>query len=277
MKISSELSAPRFKKTFKSTMLVWQRGIRSAIADRAAYRGDFFLSLVVMVLFEMITPLLTILVYNLTEGKGFPGWNMYEVLLLQAVFLTSRGLAIPLFQGHFLTVHFQVRQGTFELSLLRPRSEILVCMTRNMSIQGFGRFVSGIIFMVVVMQYLPAPAFAGILLFIVLFALSLLVQLSLTLFMSGTIFIWVGNSRLLEMTDSILLFAKYPASIFSSAFQFLFSAVVPVGMVAFFPANALLGKEQPFLIAAVITSVLFFIFSLGFWKFMMKKYTGAGG
>lgn len=277
MRDSNKLPPPRFKKTFRSTLLVWQRGLRGAIADRAAYRGDFFLSLVVMVLFEMITPLLTILVYNLTEGRGFPGWTMYEVLLLQAVFLTSRGIAIPLFQGHFLTVHFQVRQGTFELSLLRPRSEILVCMTQNMSIQDFGRFVSGVIFTVVVLQFLPVPSPAGIFLFAVLFGLSLVVQLSLTLIMAGTIFVWVGNSRLLELEDSILLFSKYPSSIFSSAFQFLLSAIVPVGMVAFFPANALLGKEQPYLIPAIITSILFFVFSVGFWKLMMKKYTGAGG
>ncbi|MBN1647555.1 MAG: ABC-2 family transporter protein [Spirochaetales bacterium] len=266
-----------YKKRIRDILRIWQRGLRSSVADRAAYRGDFIITTLVVVLFEMITPLLTVLVYSLTGGQGFPGWNMYEVLMIQAVFLVSRGIAIPFFFGLVWTVHFQVRAGTFELTLLRPRSEILICMAQNINIQGFGRLIGGIIFLVIVAGHLPAPTFGGVLLFLLLLAVSEVMMLGLAMFMSGTLFIWVGNSRLSELLDTMLLFAKYPGSIFSSGFQLVLSFVIPVGMVAIFPAQAILGREQPYLWISIVGVLGFFVLARAFWKHMMKNYTGAGG
>jgi len=256
---------------------IWQRGFKSAVANRVAYRGDFFISLVVMLLFEAITPLLTMLIYGLTEGRGFPGWSVYEALLIQAVFLLSRGIAMPLFFGMVWTVHFHVRSGTFELVLLRPRSEILVCMTQDIDIQSFGRLLGGLGFLILVMSKLPAPGIMDILSFLALFAFSLVMLFSLALIMASTLFVWVGNSRLMELLDSLLDFAKYPGSIFSGVFQFITSVAFPLGMIALFPARALLGREQPFLFYSLLAVSALCAFSVFLWKIMVRKYTGAGG
>lgn len=256
---------------------IWQRGFKSAVANRVAYRGDFFISLAVMLLFEAITPLLTLLIYGLTGGRGFPGWSVHEALLIQAVFLLSRGIAMPLFFGMVWTVHFHVRSGTFELVLLRPRSEILVCMTENIDIQSFGRLLGGLGFFFYVLSQLPAVTWSGWLNFLLLFAFSLMMLFSLALMMASTLFVWVGNSRLMELVNSLLEFSKYPGSIFSGVFQFITSVAFPVGMIALFPARALLGREQPFLFYSLLAVSALCAFSVFLWKFMVRKYTGAGG
>ncbi|MBN2509745.1 MAG: ABC-2 family transporter protein [Spirochaetales bacterium] len=259
------------------TLRIWQRGLKSAVANRIAYRGDFFISLAVMLLFEAVTPLLTFLIYGLTNGRGFPGWSLFEVLLIQSVFLLSRGISQPFFWGLVWTVHQQVREGIFELTLLKPRSEILVCMTMNIDIQSFGRFAGGLAFFIFVLSRLPAPGLSGVLSFLLLFSLSLAMMFSLALIMAGTLFVWVGNSRLMELMETLLEFAKYPGSIFTSVFQLVTAVVLPVAMVALFPARALLGRPQPWLWGSMAAVCCFAAAALGFWKYMVKKYTGAGG
>ena len=259
------------------TLRIWQRGLKSAVANRVAYRGDFFISLAVMLLFEAITPLLTLLIYGLTDGIGFPGWSMYETLLIQAIFLLSRGISQPFFWGLVWTVHRQVREGVFEITLLKPRSEILVCMTMNIDIQSFGRLAGGLAFFFYVLSKLPPVGAGGYLSFLLMFMFSMVMLFSLALIMAATLFVWIGNSRLMELMDTLLEFAKYPGSIFSSVYQLLTSVIVPVGMIALFPARALLGRPQPLLLVSMLAVFCFAAAALGFWKTMVKKYTGAGG
>ena len=83
---------------------------KNSLAACSAYRGDFFLTLLVSVLFELITPLVTVLIYG--SGSSFPGWTMGEALLIQAIFLMARGIAFPCFFGIVWTVFEQVREGS---------------------------------------------------------------------------------------------------------------------------------------------------------------------
>jgi ABC-2 type transport system permease protein len=258
-------------------VLIWLLAFRNSLADRAAYRGDFFIGFLVTVLFEMVTPLVTVLLYRTSGGTGFPGWTMQEALLIQAVFLVSRGIAFPFFFAMVWTVHQLVREGNFELILLKPRSPLLVCMTRSINIQAFGRLFGGLTLALWVLRGLPAVSPAQYALFLALLALSLLVLFGFALAMAATLFVWVGNSRLMELMEALFLFGQYPANIFSGGFQLLITVVIPISMIAVFPAQALLGKDMPLLLPAIPVCLIFAAAGLLFWKHMIRRYSGAGG
>jgi ABC-2 type transport system permease protein len=95
--------------------------------------------------------------------------------------------------------------------------------------------------------------------------------------MSATVFKWVGNSRIYEIFDSITAFGNYPRTIFSKTFQTIISYVIPVSVIAFYPASALLGKDISGILPILLVCMVFFILSLGVWKLMLSKYTSAGG
>lgn len=256
---------------------IWGLALRNSLADRAAYRGDFVLGFFVTFLFELAMPLVTVLIYQGGRGSGFPGWTMPEALLIQGLFLTSRGLAYPLFFAMVWTVHQLVREGNFELVLLKPRSPLLVCLTRTVDIQAFGRLAGGVLLAAWALSALPPPSPAQWLACLGLLALSGLVLFAFALLMAGTLFVWVGNSRLMELAEALFNFGQYPQNIFSGAFQVLVSVVVPVAVIAAFPAQALLGKDLPLVGPAVAVCFAFFGLSLLFWKHMIRRYCGAGG
>ncbi len=72
---------------------IYLHGMKTALASRMAYRGDFIMSMLIMMVVELFGPLVTLLIYH--NGASFPGWQRHEVLLLQGVFLLSRGIAFP--------------------------------------------------------------------------------------------------------------------------------------------------------------------------------------
>ncbi len=251
------------------------QAVKVSISSRAAYRGDLLLSLLVTLLFEAVTPLVTVLIYG--TGASFPGWSVGEALLIQAVFLMARGLAYPGFFGIVWTVLDQVREGTFELTLLRPRSPLLVLLAQSFDAPGFGRFLGGVALCAYSLSRLPAPGPVPVLLFLLLLCLSLLVLFSFALIAAGVLFVWVGNSRVQDVMESFTVFAQYPSTIYGRAFRIVLAAVVPVSMIAFLPAQALLGRPEPLLAIAVPGSVAFLLLSLGFWRLMMRRYSGGGG
>jgi len=242
-----------------------------------AYRADLFLSVAVTLLSELVSPLVTLLIYGGSSGKGFPGWGMFEVLLVQSIFLMSRGVAFPLFMGLMYGVLDQVRSGHFELTLLRPRSPLLILVCQGLDPIGLTRLAGGIGLFAVSLSRLPAPSALGWLSFAALFAFSLLVLFSLALFMSGTLFMWVGNGRVYELLDVLLNFAQYPLSIFPRAFSLAVSVAVPIAAVAYVPAQALLGRLDLIGLLAVPASAAFFGLSLLFWEKMRTRYSGGGG
>lgn len=260
-----------------STARVWAQAFRNSLADRSAYRGDFVFTTLATILGEMMTPLVTVLLYQTSGQRGFPGWTMTEALLIQAVFLVSRGIASPFFFSMVWTVNGLVRSGRFELVLLQPRSPLLVCLTRSINVQAFGRLAGGLVLLVWVLVALPPVTVGGWAQFAVLFAASLLVLFAFALFMAATLFVWVGNGRVAELVDSVLVFAQYPVGIFSPFFQGLFTFVLPIAAIAFFPAGALLGREAPLVLPSLAAAGVFFGLGLLFWNRMLKHYAGAGG
>lgn len=254
---------------------LFARALRISFATRAAYRGDFLLSLLVTLLLEVLAPLVTVLVYG--TGARFPGWSMHEALLVQGTFLLARGVAYPCFFGMVWTVFEQAREGTFELTLLKPRSALLVTLAQSLDVQGVGQLLGGAALFGWAAAHLPRPAPGAVLLFAGLMILAVVVLFAIALFMAGSLFVWVGNGRVLEVSEAVMLFAQYPGSIYGHAFRVLISTAVPVAMIAFLPAQALLGRAEPITAAAAVCALAFLGAALLFWRAMLRRYAGGGG
>lgn len=251
------------------------RALRVSLATRAAYRGDLLLSLTVTLLLEAITPMVTVLVYG--AGARFPGWTLHEALLVQGTFMLARGVAYVAFFGMVWTLFEQVREGTFELTLLKPRSPLLLTLVQSLDVQGLGQLAGGAALFGWALAHLPAPGPGAVLLFAGLLALSVVVLFAVALFMAGSLFVWVGNGRVIEVSEAVLLFAQYPGSIYGRGFRLLIATVVPVAMIAFLPAEALLGRPEPITALAAASAIAFLGAGLLFWRAMLRRYAGGGG
>lgn len=170
-----------------------------------------------------------------------------------------------------------VREGTFDLLLLKPRPTLFMTMLNGLDPEDFGRLFSGGVLFWYAMSGLEAPTLLGWLQFAGLFLASLAVLCSFSLFMSGLLFKWVGGSRVYDIFDSLTSFGLYPGTIFSKSFQQITTYIIPVGLIAFIPAKALLGRADWETLISAIVGILFLLAGIAFWQRMLKTYTSAGG
>jgi ABC-2 type transport system permease protein len=249
--------------------------LKNSFASRITYRADFFFSAVMIFISELLVPFITVLIYK--AGSSFPGWTIGEVLLLQGIFLLSRGVANLLFFGLVWNTLNRVREGSYDVLLIKPASTLFLSVATNFEPDSIGVVACGLLVSIYAFTGLPVPGISDILLFILLFILSLIMLFAFALLMAGSVFKWVGNSRIYEIYDSIVSFGNYPRSIFSKAFQTIISYIIPIAAVGFLPASVLLGKRPEGILITSVVCLLFLLVSGGFWKLMLRQYTSAGG
>ncbi len=254
---------------------VYAKCMRSAFLASAAYRMNFIVGCLITLAGNILFPLVTLLIYR--SGTSFPGWSLFEVLLIQSIFTMSSGLANLIFGGVLWTTMSHIREGSFEVILLKPLNPLFFIVATTFSPENIGVFVGGISLFLVSIMHVGAIAPLSWLQFSVLFAAGTAVMAGLSLMMAAMSFKWVGNSRIAELADSSLLFGKYPMPIFPKTVQAVMTFVIPVGMVGFLPASALLGRLEPGDYAAILPCFLFMAAGAWIYRHMIRLYEGVGG
>jgi ABC-2 type transport system permease protein len=249
--------------------------LRVALSAASAYRANFALSSVIMLLSNLAFPFATLLIYG--AGAGFPGWNFWEVLLMQGIYTIANGFAQVFFQGIFWVTNFSIREGTFEKFLLKPVRPLFAIMMDSIRFEAIGMIVGGGILTAVAIYKTGPVSTPSALACAALFVGGICVLFGITAIMAATSFKWVGNSRIPEIFNSALNFGKYPLGIFPAGAQAVATFVVPVAMIGFFPASALLGRAEPGHFLALIPCVLFMTAGIAFYGSMVHLYESAGG
>jgi len=254
---------------------IYKTCVGIAIARALTYRLNFMLSLLITIGYNALFPLVSILIYR--SGASFPGWNFYEVLLMQSIFILSQGLASIMFSNVLWTTLQHIREGSFEIVLLKPMNPLFFLVASNFDPESVGLIIGGGVLFGFSLAQTEIASLAVIPQFLLLFAAGFAVMAGINMLMAATSFKWVGNSRIPEIFDSVMTFGKYPVTIFPKAIKGIATFVIPVSMIGFYPASALLGRLDPSALLAVIPCLLFLIFGIWLYQYMVKLYEGAGG
>jgi len=259
----------------KRFLLIYIECIKTAIARAITYRLNFLLSLIITIGYNALFPLVSILIYR--SGASFPGWNFHEVLLMQSIFILSQGFANIMFSNVMWTTLQHIREGSFEIVLLKPMNPLFFMIASNFDAESLGLIIGGGVLFAFSLAQTEIASIAAIPAFLLLFAAGFAVMAGVQMIMAATSFKWVGNSRIPEIFDSMLTFGKYPVDIFPKTIKGIATFIIPVGMVGFYPANALLGKLDPSSLFAVIPCIIFMLAGIHLYMHMIKLYEGAGG
>ena len=182
-----------------------------------------------------------------------------------------------MFSGVLWTTMQHIREGSFEIVLLRPVNPLFFLIASNFDPGSAGLIIGGGVLFAFSIAHTGIASLAAIPQFLLLFMGGFAVMAGMQMIMAATSFKWVGNSRIPEIFDSIMNFGKYPVTIFPRAIKSIVTFVIPVGMIGFFPASALLGRLEPAVLFAVAPCVLFMLLGIWLYQYMVKLYEGVGG
>jgi ABC-2 type transport system permease protein len=211
------------------------------------------------------------------------GWTLPEVGLFYGLVNTAFAVSDAASHGFDMFASL-VKSGDFDRLLLRPRGTALQVAGQELTLRRVGRLAQGLAVLgwscarLSITWTIPKAALligaiaCGACLFFGVIVLQ------------ATAAFWTTES--LEMFNALsfggVASTQYPLSIYRKWFQKFFTFAVPLAAVSYFPALAILGKDDPlgssplFQCLAPLIGVAFLAVSLQVWKFGVRHYRSTG-
>jgi len=256
------------------SLFIWNSKL--AIARNMEYKFNFILGSFISIVFSSIGPILQYLIF--TQTKGFPGWNLDQIILFQGVLLIVLGLRNMFFGELYGFVYRLVRRGDFDRLLLKPYPPIGIILASSFSMNSLGAIIGGIV--ITIYSIFKLGLHVGIVqwgLFLLFTAAGLMLSMALDVLFSCVVIVLIQIGRLNEFFNFISRFGEYPLSIFPNAVRLAFITVVPFAVWVNIPAQVLLGNLDVYMMYSLVFCFAYLFVCLKLWGLCLKKYTSAGG
>jgi ABC-2 type transport system permease protein len=264
------------------TASVYVRLVAARVRSQFQYRTSFALDVVGVFLVSFLDFAAILIIFQNVTALG--GWSVQEVALLYGI----SGLAFALTDmvvGDLALLVRQIREGTFDLVLIRPRGTLFQVVTTEFQIRRVGRIVQA----VAVLVYALARVHVD-------WTVGRAAVLPVSIVSSTAIFaaVWVaaicivfwsveGSETANTFTNGGGFFAQYPINVYETWLRRLFGFVIPMAFVAYLPALYILDKHDPLglpewlqfcspVVAVAACAVAGLV-----WRFAVRHYRSAGG
>ncbi len=211
------------------------------------------------------------------------GWELGQVCVFYGITNVAFALASAATAG-FDRVGELIRLGEFDRVLLRPRSTVLMLLGHEFTMRRAGRLVQGI----AVLAYglaasgaMPAVATAALVLWTVVGSVSLF--LGLRVLQACVAFRTVESIEIMNVfTYGGVTTASYPFAIFVDWFRKLFTFVVPLAAVSYYPGLAMMRVSDPLGAppwvgwVSPLAGVAFLALALALWRHALRWYSSTG-
>ena len=253
---------------------IWWRLVGISFASNSASRLEF-VCYVISKLLRMA--FFFVFAYTLVTKTGsYAGYTQGEILVL-ATTMNLIDIALQLFYRGLTILPRLVRSGDFDFTLTRPVSPFFWSTFCIFDFFDLTTVPFGIGLFVYALHLLPynVPLSAwilGIFCTVIGFMLAMLVNILI----SSLVFWSPEIENGVWLYRDLSYISRFPAEIFPHAVQWILTFVVPVFMIAAFPAKAFMGRLPPSLfIASIIFALFLCFFTRHIWKTGLSRYTSA--
>lgn len=254
--------------------LLWLQ-LRTSMALALQYRADFVVEGFVEVFWTVTALVPLFVVFGVRQSVA--GWSFGEALMVAGFFTLLQGVLDGVINPSMVLVVEQIRKGTFDFVLLKPKdAQFLVSTARVLPWRSLNVLTALAIFAYGFTRLGRTPSVldVGAALLLLTAALVILYSLWMT---SVTLAFWVVKiDNLTFLFGSIFDAARWPISVFRGVLKILFTFVVPLAVMTTFPAEGLLGRSSPAsVVFALVAAVIAFTLSRTLWQRALRHYTSA--
>jgi ABC-2 type transport system permease protein len=246
------------------------------IKARMQYRADFIISSVGMVFVSIATIFAFRILFD--SIPNLVGWSFDEIVFIYGFYMLAVS-PLQLFFDHIWQLRYYVQDGSFIKYYFRPINMMFYYMSEMVDLKGIVQVFLGAAALIYAsirlgLEWTPLRL---LLLLVMLFSSSL-VAISIMSVAAYTCF-WTTNSYpVMALALKIRDFAQYPMTVFDGIFRLLFTYLIPIGFVAFYPAQLFLRPGDVSLLVYVspLMGVGFFALAYAVWQKGVNSYSGTG-
>jgi ABC-2 type transport system permease protein len=245
------------------------------VKARMSYRADFVISVIGMAFANVPSFLGMVVVFN--NVPSLAGWSFEELMFIYGFMLLATTVVQVIFDNVW-QLRWKVQDGSFIKYYFRPLNMMFYYMSEVVDLKGFTQIALGVALVA------WSSAKIGVVWTLGRIVGSLCMMLSAGLVMTGLMIaasstaFWIVNSfSVLMLVSRMRDYARYPLSIFNGVFRMVFSVVVPIGFVAFYPVQWILhSRDAGITFLTPVAGVACFALGYLVWHKGTRRWSGTG-
>lgn len=261
---------------FKFYAKLYLKIVAQDMKSKMSYRADFIISTIGM-LFTNIAGFLAFYIIFRTF-PSIDGWSYNEMLFMYGFSLISL-TGVQCFFDNNWNLRMYVYSGDFIKYCFRPVNLFFYYISEVFDIKGLGQFAFGICVLVYAWGKLALPISLLIILklIVALFSASLF-MIALMNAAAATCFWLTNTGYVMVFTFNFKDYSKYPASVYNPVFKFIFTFIIPIAFIAYYPSLVFLRPDSVPLLTYLspVIGIAFFYLSYKFWMKGAMSYNGTG-
>ncbi len=260
---------------------VYRRLVGARIRSQLQYRLSFALNFVGVMLITFLDFAVILILFGQVDALG--EWTVEEVALLYAISCIAFA-ATDLVIGHLDLLPRMIREGDFDLVLIRPLGSLFQVVSNDFALRRLGKLSQGLGVLVFAVTRLDVDWTAGrvgMLVVAIVAGAALFAGVWIAL---ATIAFWLVDS--LEVANAFTyggnFLAQYPVNIFGPWLRRLVVFLIPVAFVSYFPSLYILGKDDPLefpralQFASPLVAVVTCVGGAVLWRAAVRRYRSVG-
>jgi ABC-2 type transport system permease protein len=218
-----------------------------------------------------------------TRFKSVDGWSLREVALFYGMISLAFAISESVSRG-FDIFDRMIKSGNFDRVLLRPRTATLQIVGQELQLMRIGRFTQGVMVLLWATATLDIAWTPATVLLLIASILGGACLFSGLFVLQATVCFWTVES--LEVLNCTTYggveAAQFPITIYRPWFRHIFTFIIPLATINYFPAHAILGRADPlgsptwFHWLSPLVGAIFLLFSLQVWRLGIRHYTSTG-
>ena len=264
------------RKSLGFYLRIYFKILAQDLKSKMSYRADFIISTLGMI-FTNLAGFVSFWVM-FSNFPSIQGYSYYEILFLYGFSLVSITPAQCMFDNNW-NLRQQVYSGDFIKYCFRPIHLFFYYESEIFDAKGLGQLVFGIVTMIYSYNKLGLDVSAlNIVMTIIYLGTASLIMIALQTAGAATCF-WTHNSfYVLDLAFKLKDYARYPVTIFSPVFRFLFTFIIPIAFIAYYPSQVILRPADVPLLSwlSPIVGIVFFFLAYKLWMYGATKYNGTG-
>jgi ABC-2 type transport system permease protein len=248
---------------------------RIGAMNELQYRANFFVQLFKSALSLGVALIVLRLVYSHTAELN--GWSESELLIVLGIQLVMGGIVHTAIQPNMQRFVEEVQDGKLDYALTKPEDAQVIVSVREVQIWQLVDVVSGAIVVAVGVAGLDhgvglvdAFAFAGLLLLggVLIYCFWLIIS-------TGAFWI-IRMWFIAELFEGVFQTGRWPVGIYPGWLKYSLTYLIPIGFAITVPAEAVTSRlDWTTVLVALVFAAVLFAFTRWFWRFGLRRYSGA--
>jgi ABC-2 type transport system permease protein len=205
------------------------------------------------------------------------GWSHAELLAVLGIQILMGGVIHTVVQPNMLRLMEEVRDGKLDYALTKPEDAQVLVSVRDVRIWQSVDVVSGtVVIAVALVQLGRAVGVRDVLAFLAALVLGALMVYCFWLILSTGAFWVVAMWTVAELFEGIYQSGRWPITVYPGWLRYSLTYLVPIGFAVTVPAEAVTSRlAWTTLLGAAAFAVVLFAFTRWFWRFGLRRYSGA--